>query len=306
MDLVLAIIAIGCCCCVALFVGAAVVEKGSRRARRVAQLLAAAGLTGYFAFLWEQPLLATILPFSSLIILANWLPVLGSFFVGMYLSTASVSLVRRRTVSAMTVTLAAYSVVAPIFGRPPDCRFRPTLMGLQHQSTPFTCSAACAASLLTLHGIDSTEQEMAELCLTRQGTHWMGLYRGLKLKTAGTGWTVRVDRFSKDSLADLQSGPAVLSLNLDMSGMSPDVEHGFQQESGHSVLALGSPGDDLLTVFDPAPDFGLEVWGEPLLQHVTSGVVVRLIPVRPDAEMRVDVTRNIAMAQRSGWIAAGL
>ena len=44
----------------------------------------------------------------------------------------------------------------------------------------------CCASTAS----QSTEQEMAELCLTRHGTSWQGLYRGLKLKTAGTGWDV--------------------------------------------------------------------------------------------------------------------
>src|SRR5260221_7046371 len=40
-------------------------------------------------------------------------------------------------------------------------------------------------------GISATEQEMADLCITRRGTYWQGLYRGLKLKTAGTLWEDR-------------------------------------------------------------------------------------------------------------------
>ncbi|MEZ6063663.1 MAG: hypothetical protein R3C19_25215 [Planctomycetaceae bacterium] len=306
MDLIIAIIMVGCGCCLALAAGAAVVSRGSHPATRTAQGLGVAVLALYLVFLWDQPLLATLLPFSSLIILSNWLPVLGSFFVGIYLSTGSVSVTRRRIVSGLTVCLAAYSVVAPTFGHPPECSDRPAVAGLQHQSTPFTCSAACAASLLKLHGIPASENEMADLCLTRQGTHWMGVYRGLMLKTAGTGWTVKVESFSPNDLRELKTQPAVISLNVDTSGIPNHIDHGFHDAVGHSVLSLGSPGDTLLSVFDPSPDFGLEVWGDALLQHVSSGVVLRLVPENPEIAVKIDIPRNIAAAQRERWLAAGL
>jgi len=134
----------------------------------------------------------------------------------------------------------------------------------------------------------------------------MGVYRGLKLKTAGTEWDVRVERFTGDDLAVLKSMPAVLSLNLDTSDMPAHIDHGFHAEVGHSVVSLGSPGEDLLTIFDPSPDFGLEVWGRPLLKHVTSGVVLRLVPLGREIEKQANVLRNVALAQRSRWLAAGL
>ena len=52
---------------------------------------------------------------------------------------------------------------------------------------------------------------MAELCLTRRGTSWMGLYRGLKLKTEGTPWKVEM---VSDRLLAMQSAqqPALKDL----------------------------------------------------------------------------------------------
>ena len=78
----------------------------------------------------------------------------------------------------------------PLLGRTPACSERWDELGTCLQTTDYTCSPACAATLLKKYGIAATEQEMAELCLTRRGTSWQGLYRGLKLKTAGTDWDV--------------------------------------------------------------------------------------------------------------------
>lgn len=60
--------------------------------------------------------------------------------------------------------------------------------GIVMQSTETTCGPASAATLLSINGVHATEQEMAKYCLTdsARGTRWLGIYRGLKLKTRGT------------------------------------------------------------------------------------------------------------------------
>ncbi|TXT34003.1 MAG: hypothetical protein FD138_1754 [Planctomycetota bacterium] len=81
---------------------------------------------------------------------------------------------------------------------------------------------------------------MAELCLTRRGTNWMGLYRGLKKKTAGTDWDVEVFTGSADELQSLGS-PAILSVGLarvDQADLFFQTELGWRPGMRHSVVLL--------------------------------------------------------------------
>src|SRR5262245_39255762 len=65
--------------------------------------------------------------------------------------------------------------------------------GACHQTSGYSCSAASAVMLLHQAGISATEQEMAELCVTRAGntrvagTTDSGAMRGLRRKMAGRG-----------------------------------------------------------------------------------------------------------------------
>ena len=70
-----------------------------------------------------------------------------------------------------------------------------------------------------------------------------------------------------------------MCLNMDTTGFAPDSDHGFVDGLGHSVVYLKRNGPESLTVFDPSPDFGVEVWDRDILRHVDSGVIVRLVPV---------------------------
>ena len=80
---------------------------------------------------------------------------------------------------------------------------------------------------------------MAELCLTRHGTSWQGLYRGLKLKTAGTDWDVQVCQVSADDLERQHGGPMILSVGLAANArVSSDFtrEFGWVPGVNHSVV----------------------------------------------------------------------
>lgn len=293
-DLSLAVTFMGTLCSVAFLTGMRLSRSRCSRSSRRIQVTAFLLMLGYLAFLWNRPVLTRLFPTSSLIIVANWLPLWGSFFVGVYVTAENVHTGRRKSIGGTTLALCMYSAMAPLLGQSPDCPMAPTSRkDLQYQTTPYTCSAACAASLLRMHGIDATEHEMAKLCLTRRGTHWMGLYRGLKLKTQGTVWNVVAEAFDPDCQWDLHAVPCVLSISIDTSGFPEGVDHGFQPNCGHSVICLGRAGEHSLTVFDPSPDYGIETWDDRVLKCIDGGVVLKLVPADPDNPEALKVARRL-------------
>lgn len=267
--------------------------------RFAVQILALLLMAIYLGLLWNRPVLSRIVPASSLIILSNWLPFWGSFFVGLLMSSPGTPQIRRCALGLLTAVLVVYSTVAPILGQPPECAVTSGRDDFQHQTTPFTCSAACAASLLRLHGVHATESELAELCLTREGTHWMGVYRGLKLKTQHTDWNVVVEPFSPDLKKQPLEAPGVLSFTFDESRFEGLSDHGFMHGTGHSVLMLGSSAVGYVSVFDPAPEYGPEEWDSRIFDCVTDAVVLRLVPANPDSQAALNVRRRILIAQNA-------
>src|SRR5262249_5213226 len=189
----------------------------------------------YVAFLYNDVLIAKLLPFSNLIVVGNWIPPLTGLLAGLAWSliprparptapatsttqphageSSRIVLARRLAVVVSLQTLGWLTVLRPLWGVAPRCRDRWDGTFCV-QTTDLTCTAACAATLLNAHGIRATEQEMAELCLTREGTQWQGLYRALKLKTAGTPWDVEVVHGGFDHLKALDHGPAILAAGV--------------------------------------------------------------------------------------------
>lgn len=298
-DLVVAIAVMIAVSATAFRVGFRWGQSESMPFRIAVQVLALLLMIAYLGLLWNRPVLSRILPASSLIIVSNWLPFWGSFFVGLLMSTPGTPHIRRYGLSLLTTALVIYSTVAPILGHPPECSADSARNDFQHQTTPYTCSAACAASLLRLHGVDASESELAELCLTREGTHWMGVYRGLKLKTRHTDWIVVVEPFSRELLKQPLEAPGVLCFTFDATRFHGLSDHGFMHGRGHSVLVLGSSAAGYLSVFDPAPDYGAEEWDDRIFDCVTDAVVLRLLPSNPDSQAALNVRRRILLAQNA-------
>ena len=270
----------------AAFAGASLQKRASRLAVVGVELLICLAAAAYLNWLWNRPILSRLLPFSGAIILSNWLPVIGSFYSGICLRTDRITRTRRIVLAGSLVAISGYSLVRPMVGNPPDCVPTALARTLDFQTTSSTCSSACAANLLRLHGVEATEQEMAELCLSRCGTHWLGVYRGLKLKTAGTEWDVTVEEISDWQLLKglHKVGILALSFHTPESGRTSDPEWGFTSEVGHSVLVLKSDRPAQLEVFDPSPDYGFETWNESALASIRSGILLRL--VRRDGTQR--------------------
>ncbi|MEZ6126923.1 MAG: hypothetical protein R3C49_27720 [Planctomycetaceae bacterium] len=300
-DLTFAVVVIAALCGLLVHLGYRIGILGGRWTI-CSEVAAGLAMAGYLIFVWDRPVLTRFLPTSALIVLGNWLPLWGSFFVGLALSEQSSSRIRRGILASVAMVFVSWSTIAPVSGDAPKCRSASSSQALQFQTTPHTCSPACAASLLRLHGIEATEAELTELCLTREGTHWMGVFRGLMLKTRDTAWTVAVEEFSSETILAPHSEPAILALNFDTTLFLEDYEHGFQADTGHSVVSMGTSGRNRVAIFDPSPDFGIEHWGDEMFRNVTDGVILRLVPRDPDSQQVLTVQRRMLVERlHSGY-----
>ncbi|MCU0876186.1 MAG: hypothetical protein MUF06_00135 [Pirellulaceae bacterium] len=246
-------------------------------------LLAVAGLFGYIRFLWFDPVLARWLPFSNLIVVGNWLPFFASAIAGFVWRRISDAPTRRWTTTLGLVGCGILAALFPLLGSKPQCGNRWDQLRTCLQTTRHTCSAASAAMLLDRYGIVATEQEMAELCLTRHGTNWQGLYRGLKLKTTQTPWDVEVSAGTIDEVLAEDRGPLILTVGL-AAGAPADTpfteEFGWVPGVGHSVLLERCSSNGSVVIADPAQEMCRESWSREQLEHLWRGYAFRLVPRR--------------------------
>ncbi|MFP6761973.1 MAG: cysteine peptidase family C39 domain-containing protein [Planctomycetaceae bacterium] len=255
------------------------------RAVTLTGILAAMLLLAYLRFAWKTALLATVLPFSSVVILSNWFPPAAAFLAGITW-THGYGTGTRRVLFGLTLYLIAfYSSVDPLLGQPPECRNRWQMRRdfpypMARQTSGYSCTAAAAATLLRINGIQAEESEMVQLCLTRNGTTWQGLYRGLKLKTAGLPFRIEVIECPVQELENSLPGPAILSVGIDPSQpYLPEYveEKGWDPGMRHSVVLLGfQPNFDGVVVADPS--VGFEPWTTRDIQTLWRGRAVCLVP----------------------------
>lgn len=222
-------------------------------------------------------------PYSSLVVLSNWVSpgagILAALTWRRLEGTAG--RMRRMTAFSLLLLVAGYATVSPLMGHTAEQMSQTGHweQGVCLQSTNYTCSPAAAATLLNHYGIETTEREMADLCLTREGTTWQGLYRGLKLKTEHTPYDVEV--FDRKTLADLErlsAEPLLLCVELKRSAAA---SHYYTRELGwipgqpHSVVLFGYANSQLLDVGDPT--HGRERWSKDDMQTLWHGQGLRLV-----------------------------
>ncbi len=231
----------------------------------------------YTAFIWESLVLTQWLPFSNLIIISNIYPL-----AALVLAAIASNRLREqgwRRVIPMTSLLGAgvWSLIYPVMGQAPKCQANWDEKGICYQTTDQTCTAACAATLLNYYDIPTTEEEMAELCLTRQGTSWKGFYRGLKLKTKDTSFQVRMGYLTPKQLASTRR-PVVLRVGKRAwfgSGNAAGLPEGWKAGEIHSVVCLGQI-HGYYVIADPNPDIGIEFWSKDELMKVWDGHSARI------------------------------
>ena len=234
----------------------------------------------YIRFVWDNTLLATVLPFSNLVVLGNWFPLAAGFLAGVVWRRIPA---KRRLYPVLALILsAAYSASYPLLGSPPKCRDTWLLNSICLQTTPATCTPACAATLLKDKDIETSEAEMARLCLTRKrGTNWMGLYRGLTLKTEGTDWTVNVVHGTAEELLAGLDAPVIIAVGIPFDEPPNSYYRTrwiWNPGEEHSVL-LGPPDDKgLFPIVDPDPKVGFEKWTRKDVLKLWRGQGMLLVP----------------------------
>ncbi len=246
----------------------------------------------YVRLVWGQLWIVRWIPFSSVIILSNWFPlILGALAAVLWVRTKTQSILRRLPVQSLLIAGAIWSVVYVIPDKPPACgnswiepspfvRYR-----ICRQTTPHTCSAAAAATILHSLGIESSEAELAALCLTKQGTTWLGLYHGLAVKLRGTGFRAEFFECSTGELPEIVAEfPALLCCEL---SDAVDAEHPHYYEIGgwrpgvkHStVLFETAQGRHLIG--DPS-QVEPEIWTDADMDNLWAGKGLRIVREKQD------------------------
>ncbi len=100
---------------------------------------------------------------------------------------------------------------------------------------------------------------MAELCLTRRGTTWGGLVRGLALKLNDEPLAVRASHLTLEELTAL-GRPAILKVGLESHDERAASlrRGGWRVGQAHSVVFLGLTSGNRVRIADPST--GLEYW----------------------------------------------
>ncbi len=251
---------------------------------RASSLAAVLIIVWTFLFIFsirDNLLLTKLLPFSNLVVLGNWFLPSAGLLSGLAWHRTSGKFVRRIPLVLLCI-VSAYATLEPLLGSPPVCENSWTETGdICLQTSEKTCTPACAATMLQASGIRTTEQEMAELCLTREGTTWQGLYRGLQLKTQNTPWTVEVFECSTDELRAMRDRPVILSMELkkDAHGASSYMKQaGFIPGTPHAVVFYGLYNGDPNQFIICDPTGGREIWLPEALRILWHGRGMRLVP----------------------------
>lgn len=242
-------------------------------------ILVIALILTYVIHVQGHPRLAQVLPFSNLIVVGNWQPLFVSVLAGLLWHRLPPQVWRKSAATCALVGACLLSIYRPILAQPPRMDDRwdgPVCL----QTSPASCSPAAAATLLRVHHIRATEQEMALLCLTSdEGTPMHGLFRGLKIKTLDTPWDVYM--FADAAIDDLRgAGPVLLSVELrpEARSFTQLEEAGWMVGVPHSVVFMGFIGHDRVAIADPA--LGREIWSLDDLRLLWHGDGVRLVRAR--------------------------
>lgn len=245
-----------------------------------------------FVFVLRDGLwMARLLPYSNLVIVGNWLPLLAGALAGLLVPRLRGRRAAQILWAAALLLTAAFAIVDPLRGKPPLCHNKwdevclgcvsggpHELVPVCRQTSQVTCSPAAACTLLAQYEIESHESEMADDCLTRNGTTWQGLFRGLKLATAGTTWdVVPIMENDFETLLALP-GPKLLFVEL-KAGTDYDPRYaekwGWIPGRRHTVVLYERIDSERYLVGDPA--IGLEEWSTTDIETLWHGRGMRLV-----------------------------
>lgn len=232
----------------------------------------------YLLLLRDSIGLVWLMPVSAVPVAGDPLPVFAALFAGLLAGQAKIPRWRRAVFAIVVVAAGWYGPVSAMTNRPPKT-FVSWEAGVCLQSTTSTCGPAAATTLLHYAGVETTEAELARLCLTTDhGTHLTGLYRGLSL-LAPPDTHVRVRHMS---VAELMAGqdllPVIASLRLTAELAQRDprfvTEWGWDVGVTHTVVIFNFPQKDKVRLGDPG--VGMETWRVRGLKELWTGEVIYL------------------------------
>jgi|GEM_PF-471122 len=272
-------------------------------------------MAAYLKYVWGQLWIVQWIPLPSVIVLSNWFPLLlaalaavvwqrlggeatkttadesdeGEAAIASPLHSGPGLAIRRTVMMAALTGGAIWSVMYFVPTTPPECGtyweppYPPFPWSVCRQTNPNTCSAASSATILVALGIPATEQEMAHLCLTRNGTTWLGLYHGLATKLIGTGYRVGFFESDIDDLPDLGSShPLLLCCKLDAAAAEqlPEYERdgGWIRGTAHSVVYFGQFNGRHI-IGDPSR--GYEAWSDRDMEILWTGQGLHITERKP-------------------------
>ncbi len=277
LGMVLVLVASGA----AFFIGARLTNKSFAPLLALFSLMTAIVHTLFFS---DRLFLAQWFPWSGLVFVVQALPLpLILLFLLLLWSRLSGTRKERLRLALPLLCLTLWLTLGGFMGGPPETSTLPHgTDGVVHQTSESSCSAASAATLLTAAQLPATETEMATLCLTRSaGTPMLGVYRGLRHKTEGAKWQVRV--LSRANITQLQAAtlasPVLISVGLDrwQRGYDPRyiTEWGWTPGKRHAVVVFGFLPDGKLDMGDPS--VGREKWSVESLKVLWNGEGVQLV-----------------------------
>lgn len=249
------------------------------------------GIAFFFAWsLFGRLIWAEAIQTSAVLYWSNVTPIVLGFTAGMSSHAADVRLHMRSTMASVLMTLAILFVITPIA--------RPLLFPLklndskesQHlnawrggvylQTNESSCAPAAAVTLLSLAGIQSTEQDLAESCLSSSlGTAPLGLYRGLSLVAQANEHHARVASRNPDHWTTRGQLPNVALVRFSAAAGSPPTSGFLGNASvGHVVTVLGKTDGDRWLIGDPA--VGRISWSDAELRARFTGEAIYLTETR--------------------------
>lgn len=247
--------------------------------RHLLMVLAIVAMVPYVIWGRESLGWARLLPYSNLIILSNLFPEFLAVMAA-ELWVLWPQYPQRRISSVILFSLFSVLLMCqPALRVPPKCK--DVWLGLVCMQTDYsTCSPAAAATLLDHYEIKTTEQEMARLCLTdHKGSLWMGIFRGLLLKTQDLGYQVEVGHYTLEQLRSMP-GPFLLRCGLDV-GADVDPSYidswGWEPGQQHTVVLYDFLPNGKGMIGDPS--VGLEFWTAQDLGVLWHGQTMRLVKV---------------------------
>lgn len=268
-----------------------------RRHRRslLGALLLAALLAAFLALRRWPEGVANALPHPDLVFFSDLIPhcALGLAVLAARSGRTRAARVRRGVLGGLLFALGLYASEVPFVARALDLgQGRVDLTGAHpvvRQSTPSSCAAAAAATLLRASHRDpeASEQELAAACLTdpRRGTHPLGLWRGVSLRSGSLA------RYTFPSLEELRGrAPCLLRVGLTDRITDPELyrvlrdQCGWPEGQSHAVVlfgfAPGGPGEDAEVALIGDPRLGFERWGLTHFRALWHGVALELGPPR--------------------------